>query len=403
MSTQRPIANRRIANRRTDQAEALWLRRDDRMSVSAEQLRRAHRTTEGFLVLDAFAARPGVYEYSEGGRVVRELIDGEILHRAEDLGTLGRKPVTLLHPTGPVTPQTVRAHMVGAVGEHITITADGFVQVTLAVHRDDAIAAIEGGVREISCGYYPVIDRKPGVWTAPDGTSHAYDQRQIARSYEHLALVPAGRHGPEVRARLDGSSDQGPSGDAMKIKRKIRLDAKSTTDIEAEQDIIDAVIALEAHRDAETARADAAAAELATVSGKLAATEAELAKAKTDAAEAAKANAPEELQKRADARAELVAVAVKAGVPAEDAKKLDGIDLRKRIVAARYPAMKVDAMEASAIDGAYAVVVAQLDAEPASGLAGMARTVTQPHRDAGPEREQPYWDQLRGIQPAKPA
>lgn len=368
-----------ITVRRHDEEPAATVRRVDRIAIDEERLRKAHRTSEGFLVMDAFAARPGVYEYPDGrGGVVRELVDADTLRRTADLGTLGRKPLTLRHPDTRLTPDSVGQHMIGSVGEQVHVEADGFVRVSIAVHRGDGIRAIESeGWRELSCGYDAEIDRTPGVWTAPDGTQHRYDQRQVSRSYEHIALVPAGRHGSQVRARLDNATaDNGRPGEQMKIKRKVRLDAKSTTEIEAEPEVVETIAKLEAHRDAESARADAAEAQVREAEGKLAATQAELAQARADA-EAAKVS-PEDLQKRIDERAELMRIATANGVPADEARKLDDAGLRRRVVEVKYPTLKLDGWKAEQIDGAFEVVASSAPAQPADPLGAMSHTVPAP-------------------------
>lgn len=162
----------------------------------------------------------------------------------------------------------------------------------------------------------------------------------------------------------------------MKIKRKVRLDAKSTTEIEAEPEVVETIAKLEAHRDAESARADAAEAQVREAEGKLAATQAELAQARADA-EAAKVS-PEDLQKRIDERAELMRIATANGVPADEARKLDDAGLRRRVVEVKYPTLKLDGWKAEQIDGAFEVVASSAPAQPADPLGAMSHTVPAP-------------------------
>jgi hypothetical protein len=168
----------------------------------AGRLRKAHRTDEGFLFADGFATRTGVLTYHlPDGSTRRELRHPDEVGHADSLASLGRKPVTLGHPPEMVSPENAEAHQVGTVGEEVTFNkADGFVRVTMALHRQDAIQAVDRGIRELSTGYRVTLVHEPGTFEG-----QAFDARQTQIRYNHLSIEGQGRAGPSVRLRLDGA------------------------------------------------------------------------------------------------------------------------------------------------------------------------------------------------------
>lgn len=171
------------------------------------ELRRAYRSPEGYLFVDAAVTRVGVFEYLQAdGSIRRELRPPDEVMRADSLGTLGRKPVTLGHPDEPVTSENVGELGVGSAGEHVVCTEGGFVTVSLAIHRADAVVAVtEKRVQEVSCGYDCTLEYASGSWQG-----EPYDAIQRGIKYNHIAIVDRGRAGPQVRIRLD-------EGDAMLV------------------------------------------------------------------------------------------------------------------------------------------------------------------------------------------
>ena len=70
-----------------------------------------------------------------------------------------------------------------------------YLKADLTVWTREGIEAIESGAqRELSCGYRYVPDMTPG--TSPEGVK--YDGRMTQIVANHLALVEAGRAGPDV-------------------------------------------------------------------------------------------------------------------------------------------------------------------------------------------------------------
>lgn len=183
---------------RTDSADT-WEHRVDRGELLAPV-----ELPNGTLLVEGYAAREGILEYRRAdGSIRRELVTTEVLRNS--LGTLGRAPVTLEHPHADrypdgVTPQNVRDLGVGDTDGTVQLEAGGFVKVQLAVRRDDAIEAVRAGKQELSPGY--------AVKLGPGGTHPVYgryDAEQLARTYNHLAIVDRARGGAEVRLRADSA------------------------------------------------------------------------------------------------------------------------------------------------------------------------------------------------------
>ena len=176
----------------------------DRLTLDAPR-----RTSDGYLGVRARAARVGVYDYlaSEVGapstfrptdtvKVYRD--EAEVFARDAVASFIGR-PITNDHPREAVTAANWRDHARGTVMGAIR---DGdYLAFDLVLMDANAIAAVEGGKRELSNGYACSLDWTPG--TAPDGT--AYDARQIGIRGNHVALVDTGRAGPNCAIK-DGEA-----------------------------------------------------------------------------------------------------------------------------------------------------------------------------------------------------
>jgi hypothetical protein len=183
--------------RRCDSADDGMVQRYDRA-----ELRPLHRTTEGYLFCEGDIAKPGILEYRQpDGSVIRELIAADQLHRADSLGTMARKPVTLEHPDEDVTPANVGALGVGDVDGEIEVVEGGYVRIRMCIRRQDAIDAIMAGKRELSPGYRCRIDPTPGVH--PE--FGPYDQAQVGRVYNHHAICDKARGGATIHLRADSA------------------------------------------------------------------------------------------------------------------------------------------------------------------------------------------------------
>lgn len=325
------------------------------------------RTREGFLAVRARAARTGVYDYAgtevdpqntHGLRdkaVVKVLRDdATVFDQAAARSFIG-KPVTNDHPAQPVTSANWRDHARGTImgamrdGDHLSFD--------ILLTDASAIAAVEGGKRELSNGY--ATDLEFGQFKAPDGTM--CDARQTGIVGNHIAIVDRGRAGPECRigdaAPKFAACDANPARVAELSPTKedrvkvINLDGMSVnlSDATAVEQTIAAL-----DNKLTTALADKAAADskVETLTGEKAALDTQLADAKA-------ASDPAKLDALAADRAALIASA-KVAVPTIDCAGKSAAEIRKAVVTAKLgdKAPTTDA----AIEGAFAVLTA--DAAP---------------------------------------
>lgn len=161
----------------------------------------------GCLLLQGYAAGPGVYVYVEDdGSIRREYVPVTTLWHADAVEGLRRAPVTLGHPPVFVDGTNFRQYVHGDVGDVERGPGDKVKILDLAARTAEIRAAIsdpEDPVVELSPGYFVDLDETPGV--TPEGEE--YDAVQVRREYNHLAVVTRARGGPEMRLRVDDQSD----------------------------------------------------------------------------------------------------------------------------------------------------------------------------------------------------
>lgn len=146
------------------------------------------------------AARTGtqLYRRSDGSQV-REYRPLEEVSNPESLQTFGMKPATWGHPPVLLDSKNTKEHQIGFSGSQVRFN-DGFVEVALTVTDQNAIDKIKrGDAREVSAGYKVDFDPTPGV--TPEGEDYSGVQRNIR--VNHIAIVPVGRAGPEVKLLMD--------------------------------------------------------------------------------------------------------------------------------------------------------------------------------------------------------
>ena len=154
---------------------------------------KAERTPEGYLNCHARVARVGILEYQSADGTKRfERVTPEVLFNKDSYYTLKMKPVTVPeHPPVLLDVTNHSQYAKGTTSNIVTIDGD-FLGVIMTITNADAIKAIESGINQVSCGYMATC--KP----LPDGTF-----QQTSREYNHLAIVPQGRAGKDVRLTLD--------------------------------------------------------------------------------------------------------------------------------------------------------------------------------------------------------
>ena len=312
---------------------------------------------DGSLVAEVFAARTGLQDYlghevdpdnAHGLRdkaVVKVYRPESEVFKADSLATFAAAPVTVDHPTTPVTADNWRALGVGEINGDVV--RDGQrVRVPIIIRDAAAVKAATSTHKQLSMGYATNLVF-PADGKHPDGT--ACDAYQTNLRINHIALVRAARGGPELRV----VDERAPIQQEPTFMSTITIDGLPVNlgDEAAVRAVIakkDAAIAA-----AETALADAKTA-LTTEQGKTAALESQLADAKDAATPAA-------LDKLVADRAALIGK-VKAVAPNITTDGKTDAEIRRAAVAAKLGDAAKD-MDDAAIAGAFAVLSAT-DAKP---------------------------------------
>lgn len=310
----------------------------------------AKRTPAGYLRTDARLTRVGVFEYRQpDGKVFREFRPPDEVFAAESLDTLRMVPLTDEHPSEHVDSSNARKVARGSVGDDVRQDGE-FVASTVMLYDQDLIAKAESGEAcELSCGYHAEIDPTPGVY---NGQPYDAVQRRIV--YDHVAVVPRGRAGSQVRLRMDAASmvlegdNEGVPVEKIKIGDKefeVAPDVKSAFDGEMTSTasrikaLEDEVAALKAAPKTDSKTVD-------ELQGKLDALKAE----------------NEKIKGETDAK---IATRVKLEVTANKIlgdEKFDGLsdrEIKTKVIAKVYPKLEVkkDASDAH-VDGSYSAAVA---------------------------------------------
>ena len=157
-------------------------------------------TKEGYLRVWCRAARTGTQLYRRAdGSQVREYRHPEEVGNPDSLSTFGMKPATWGHPPTLLDADNTSKYQVGYSGSQVRYN-DGFVEVALVVTDSNSIKRIKSReATQVSAGYAVDFDPTPGI--TPDGESYDGTQRNIR--VNHIAIVPRGRAGPEVRLLMD--------------------------------------------------------------------------------------------------------------------------------------------------------------------------------------------------------
>lgn len=131
-------------------------------------------------------------------RPAEELADPETIASFRLLPFINEHPAGLLALDDEDLPTVDGKPAEGVIGESVYF-ADGMLRGNLKIFTDRIAKAIEAGKREVSAGFRCIYERASGVF---DGEPYDFIQRKIRGN--HVALVHAGRMGPEV-AVLDHS------------------------------------------------------------------------------------------------------------------------------------------------------------------------------------------------------
>lgn len=187
----------------------------------AGQLRPPVRTSQGFLRVDGYVGRAGIYEYvntdedakqgyGAAGTIRRELRPEEEVFREDSLAAFEGISLTAGHPKTPISITNARAYEVGSVTSAARRDGDR-VMASMIIKDPATIKRVEKGeLNELSPGYRAEIHKTPGAdkryatKSNPNGEWHVV-QRNIQPN--HQALVTHARGGGDLRVRMDGVDD----------------------------------------------------------------------------------------------------------------------------------------------------------------------------------------------------
>ena len=300
---------------------------------------KATRTDEGFILDTPAITRCGVFPYRNADGTMRyELRHPDDVFKQDSLDSIKGKPVTALH-NGLIDNTNSTGVTVGAV---MSVGRQDGDNVTAEIVIHDT-SMVDGGCKDLSCGYTLNLDEESGVY---NGQPYTHRQRDI--KYNHLAIVKAGRAG-NARLNLDSMDFQEDKETMVKYRLDNGVEYDVTPEIDAElkklnQDIAYAQTAAEK----EKARADAA-------DDAKAKAEASIEKAREDAANEVKAR----LKLEADAKAlnvefkeDATDSEIKIAVIKSVRTNFDATDKAEAYIDAAYDLARMDAQEADNSVGA---------------------------------------------------
>ena len=210
---------------------------------------RFERTPEGYLRGEAIVSKTGVFPYLNADGSTRwELRHPDDILTQATLDSIKQIPVTLEHPDELVTSENAKELQIGFIGDTVRIDGPNII-ASFTVTDAAAIDQIERGKKGLSLGYKVKLDEEAGTYN-----NQNYTHRQRMTHVNHLAVVSAGRVGPEARINLDGAAVciQEEPIMADKTLAQVRLDGIT---YDAAPEVANALNKAEAAL--ETARADA--------------------------------------------------------------------------------------------------------------------------------------------------
>lgn len=148
------------------------------------------KTEWGFVIDSPIIARTGIQLYKRDGKWIKEYRPPEEVFAKESLVTFEGAPITITHPSLPVSSKNASGQVVGVILG--TPWRDGdYLRANVVLHDQKAIDLVESGqMRELSVGYSL---NTTGSGMTPDGIK--YDSKQINIRCNHLAIVTKGRAG----------------------------------------------------------------------------------------------------------------------------------------------------------------------------------------------------------------
>lgn len=324
----------------------------------------------GCMTVPAVLTRPGVFVYRKSdGSVLRELRHPDDVFDPASVASAKRRPVVDDHPYnlgGLVTPDNARRVTVGVVGDDVQVR-DGSVAGTITVYDGETQKKIVDGKRAISMGYLSDMVSESGVF---DG--EPYDCRQVNIRYNHLAIVHGSRvSGSEIKLDSDDAvvdsiaklweKDSVMSGVQKELPMVVKFSGAhgiKAREVKLDDDK-EIMSLLDEHADLIKAHE----ARIAELEGRLTAANEETKKAESEKVEAETkldaAMKPEAINALVSERAELVTLA--KGLKLDSIESVDNAGLRRKIVSAAYPEVKLDSKDAHFVDGMFAAYVGSVN------------------------------------------
>lgn len=172
---------------------------------------------DGFLRAFVRMARVADLVYAcQDGREIIQQVPEEVLFNKDSVDSFLTLPISLLHPQERIIPGNATKYMQGAVGHEPVRVGDSLCAIATIYAKDSIDALLSGKAQEASCGY----DAKKVF--VRDGVL-----RQTERWGNHVAIVPQGRAGEDIRFVLDGA-------DQLTTEYWFQKDAPEPFDLESD-------------------------------------------------------------------------------------------------------------------------------------------------------------------------
>ena len=194
-------------------------------------------TQDGYLVGIAKVARAGnVQQYlgrelgltgDDAVKVFGVYRDPDVVFNEDSMLTLAGRPVTLNHPSEPVTSENWKDLSIGHVGGRVAREGE-HLTASLAIMDKSAVSKVQSGEGFLSAGY--VVDAVRSAGISPSGEAYQFKQSGHVR-FNHVAVLD----GHEPRAgntkfgdsQIDGGTDRNNWG-ATPITYAIKKDDTMT-------------------------------------------------------------------------------------------------------------------------------------------------------------------------------
>lgn len=219
------------------------------------------------------------------------------------------------------------------------------------------IDAIRNGTQEVSCGYAADTEMISGKYNGED-----YDAIQRNIRYNHLAVVPRGRAGPEVRIRLDAAEEIEPTSREKRMTvARVKL---GRSNVECELPIEAAALVRDAFKqdmmtmeelEAKVMELEKQVAELA---GAKAGLEVQLDEKNLELdMEKDEEKNEEKMDSLINARIALRNTASKILEAGKfDLTKMKALDIKKACISAKMPSLKLDGLKEDFINGCFETI-----------------------------------------------